>query len=56
MYKILQESEKLLEKIKAMSFQRLKYEERLNDERLKDPNSNFFKKEHEYALAIYSYY
>jgi hypothetical protein len=36
--------------------QRLKFEERLKDEKLNDPKSNYYNKPLEYSIAIYSYY
>ena len=46
----------LFEKIKTMSLQRLKHEDRDKDERLKKVGDPYYNKPMEYAIAIYSYY
>ena len=46
----------LFEKIKKMSMERLKHEDRDKDERLNKPGDVYFNKPMEYAIAIYSYY
>eukprot|EP00825_Cyclidium_porcatum_P039779 TRINITY_DN4898_c0_g1_i1.p1 TRINITY_DN4898_c0_g1~~TRINITY_DN4898_c0_g1_i1.p1 ORF type:complete len:436 (-),score=56.00 TRINITY_DN4898_c0_g1_i1:71-1378(-) len=51
-----QENLTLFEKIRSMSVERLKFEERLKDQKLNDPKSPFFNKPEEYSLAIYAYY
>eukprot|EP00828_Plagiopyla_frontata_P030567 TRINITY_DN398_c0_g1_i1.p1 TRINITY_DN398_c0_g1~~TRINITY_DN398_c0_g1_i1.p1 ORF type:complete len:379 (-),score=41.52 TRINITY_DN398_c0_g1_i1:179-1315(-) len=52
----MQENLALFEKIKTMSLQRLKHEDRDKDERLKKEGDPYFNKPMEYAIAIYSYY
>ena len=44
------------ENIKKKSLERLKFEERLKDEKLVNSSSNYYNKPLEYAIAIYSYY
>lgn len=34
----------------------MKYEELMEDEKIKDPKSPYYKKPNEYALAIYAYF
>lgn len=36
--------------------ERLKFEECDKDEKLKDPNSPYFEKPQDYAMAIYAYF
>jgi hypothetical protein len=42
--------------LKNKSFERLKFEERMKDEKLVNPSSNFYNKPYEYGIAIYAYY
>lgn len=46
----------LYENIKKKSLDRLKFEERLKDEKLNDPNSPFYQQPQEYSMAIYAYF
>lgn len=43
-------------KIQKMSLDRLKFEELEKDERLTNPQSAYYKKPTEYAMAIYAYF
>ncbi|KAL4460977.1 hypothetical protein ABPG74_016449 [Tetrahymena malaccensis] len=46
----------LYENIKKKSLDRLKFEERLKDEKLNDPHSPYYNQPQEYAMAIYAYF
>jgi len=46
----------MCEDIKKKSLERLKFEDRLKDEKLNDPKAPYFNKPVEYAIAIYAYY
>jgi len=52
----MNESKALLDKIKKQSMERLKFEERLKDDKLVNKSSPYFNKPLEYAIAIYSYF
>lgn len=52
----MREAEILFEDIKKKSLERLKFEERLKDEKLVDPKSQFHNRPLEYAMAIYAYF
>ena len=46
----------LYENIKAKSLERLKFEDRIKDEKLLNVSSPFYNKPEDYAMAIYAYF
>lgn len=55
-YQVLLRHEVSLARIQDMSMQRLRHEDRLNDQPIMSAHSKFFQKPEEYALSIYCYY
>ena len=52
----MNENKIIFEDVKSKSVERLQIEGRNNDKELLDPNHPYYKKELEYAMAIFAYY